>query len=88
MFHLKYFEVHTINFSNFPETLEFLERGELVKDYNANMTSLDSEDDEDPKTPASITSQEGHGLDFVDVEAFSVIPDNSLPELNLHVSSF
>ena len=29
----------------------------MVKDYNANSTNLDSEDDEDPRTPASVSSQ-------------------------------
>ena len=41
----------------YPSTLEMLERGEMVKDYNSNSTSLDSEDDEDPRTPASVSSQ-------------------------------
>ena len=40
-----------------PITLELLERGEMVKDYNSNSTNLDSEDDEDPRTPASVSSQ-------------------------------
>ena len=39
------------------DTLEALERGGMVKDYNANSTNLDSEDDEDPRTPASVSSQ-------------------------------
>ena len=66
--------------------MELLERGELVKDYNANMTNVDSEDEDDPRTPTSLTSQEGQGMDFVDVEAFTVIPDCALPELNLQVN--
>ena len=41
----------------YPGTLEALERGEMVKDYNSNSTNLDSEDDEDPRTPASVSSQ-------------------------------
>ena len=41
----------------FLETLEALERGGMVKDYNSNSTNLDSEDDEDPRTPASVSSQ-------------------------------
>ena len=41
----------------FVETLEALERGGMVKDYNSNSTNLDSEDDEDPRTPASVSSQ-------------------------------
>ena len=39
------------------ETLEALERGGMVKDYNSNSTNLDSEDEEDPRTPASVSSQ-------------------------------
>ena len=45
------------NFSNILDTLEALERGGMVKDYNANSTNLDSEDEEDPRTPASVSSQ-------------------------------
>ena len=41
----------------YPNTLEMLERGEMVKDYNSNSANLDSEDDEDPRTPASVSSQ-------------------------------
>ena len=44
----------------YPATLEALERGEMVKDYNSNSTNLDSEDDEDPRTPASVSSQVRH----------------------------
>ena len=29
----------------------------MVKDYNSNSTNLDSEDEEDPRTPASVSSQ-------------------------------
>ena len=43
--------------SIFVDTLEALERGGMVKDYNSNSTNLDSEDDEDPRTPASVSSQ-------------------------------
>ena len=39
------------------DTLEALERGGMVKDYNSNSTNLDSEDEEDPRTPASVSSQ-------------------------------
>jgi len=72
----------------YPNTLEALERGEMVKDYNANSTALDSEDDEDPRTPASVSSQGSQGYasaenDFVDMESFPHLPDNSIPELNL-----
>jgi len=72
----------------FPSNLEFLERGEMVKDYNANTASLDSEDDEDPRTPASVSSQGSQGYasaenDFIDMEGFPTVPDNSLPELNI-----
>jgi hypothetical protein len=72
----------------FPNTLESLERGEMVKDYNANTASLDSEDDEDPRTPASVSSQGSQGYasaenDFIDMEGFPTVPDNSMPELNL-----
>jgi len=72
----------------FPNTLEALERGEMVKDYNANTASLDSEDDEDPRTPASVSSQGSQGYasaenDFIDMEGFPTVPDNSMPELNL-----
>ena len=28
-----------------------------MKDYNSNSTNLDSEDEEDPRTPASVSSQ-------------------------------
>ena len=41
----------------FADTLEALERGGMVKDYNSNSTNLDSEDEEDPRTPASVSSQ-------------------------------
>jgi hypothetical protein len=75
-----------LNEKSFSETLELLERGQLVKDYNANMTGGDSEDEDDPRTPTSVSSQESQGLDFVDVEAFTVIPDCALPELNLQVN--
>ena len=43
----------------YPHTLEALERGAMVKDYNSNSTNLDSEDEEDPRTPASVSSQVG-----------------------------
>ena len=51
--------VHDIyyNLYDILDTLEALERGGMVKDYNANSTNLDSEDDEDPRTPASVSSQ-------------------------------
>ncbi len=60
----------------------------MVKDYNANSTSApvngaESEDEEDPRTPTSVSSNQGY--DFVDVEAFTPIPDSALPELNLQV---
>ena len=29
----------------------------MVKDYNSNSTNLDSEDEDDPRTPASVSSQ-------------------------------
>ncbi|XP_040571858.1 uncharacterized protein [Lepeophtheirus salmonis] len=80
-----------------PHTLESLERGEMVKDYSSNGTasscgSIESEDEEDPRTPASVSSQGSHGYDsagsdFVDIETFTSVPDSSLPELNLQVSS-
>lgn len=97
-----------------PHTLESLERGEMVKDYNANSTSTsngtnangrnnpahngnmaalgtESEDEDEPRTPTSVSSQgsqgyDSGGSDFVDIEGFSVIPDSSLPELNLQSS--
>eukprot|EP00094_Tigriopus_californicus_P001386 TCALIF_01342-PA protein Name:"Similar to FOXN1 Forkhead box protein N1 (Homo sapiens)" AED:0.09 eAED:0.09 QI:2/1/0.75/1/1/0.75/4/1080/584 len=98
-----------------PHTLESLERGEMVKDYNANSTSsasngatangrnnpahngnmaalgTESEDEDEPRTPTSVSSQgsqgyDSGGSDFVDIEGFSVIPDSSLPELNLQTS--
>ena len=77
----------------FPNTLEALERGEMVKDYNANTASLDSEDDEDPRTPASVSSQGSQGYasaenDFIDMEGFPTVPDNSMPELNLQVNIY
>ena len=50
----------------YPHTLEALERGAMVKDYNANSTNLDSEDDEDPRTPASVSSQVGCHRDIHD----------------------
>ena len=71
--------------------LEQLERGEMVKDYNANTTGGgDSEDEEDPRTPTSVSSQgsqgyDSAGSDFVDIEGFTSIPDSSLPELQLQV---
>ena len=74
----------------FPENLESLERGELVKDYSGNNAGTESEDDDDPKTPTSVSSQgsqgyDSAGSDFVDVEGFTSITDSSLPELNLQV---
>ncbi len=64
----------------------------MVKDYNANSTSVtngvESEDEEDPRTPTSVSSSQGYdsaGSDFVDIEGFTAIPDSSLPELNLQV---
>ena len=73
--------------------LELLERGEMVKDYNANTTTggADSEDEEDPRTPTSVSSQgsqgyDSGGSDFVDIEGFTSIPDSSLPELQLQVN--
>ena len=83
----------------FADTLEKLERGEMVKDYNANTTGsgngggggADSEDEDDPKSPTSISSQsssqgyDSAGSDFVDIEGFASIPDSSLPELQLQV---
>ena len=45
------------NLYHIVDTLEALERGGMVKDYNANSTNLDSEDEEDPRTPASVSSQ-------------------------------
>ena len=81
------------------DTLESLERGEMVKDYNANTTSTsgggtstgaESEDDEDPRTPTSVSSQgsqgyDSAGSDFVDIEGFQQIPDAALNELNIQV---
>lgn len=83
-----------------PHTLEKLERGEMVKDYNANTTGsgngggggADSEDEDDPGSPTSISSQsssqgyDSAGSDFVDIEGFASIPDSSLPELQLQAS--
>lgn len=81
-----------------PHTLEKLERGEMIKDYNANTTNgggnggNDSEDEDDPKSPTSISSQsssqgyDSAGSDFVDIEGFASIPDSSLPELQLQAS--
>ena len=52
----------------YPHTLEALERGAMVKDYNSNSTNLDSEDEEDPRTPASVSSQVGfQGHSFQDI---------------------
>lgn len=51
------FKVHFFKQFEFLETLEALERGGMVKDYNSNSTNLDSEDEEDPRTPASVSSQ-------------------------------
>jgi hypothetical protein len=67
-----------------------LERGQMVRDYNCNLNGADSEDDEDPRTPTSVSSQGSHGYDsagsdFVDVEGFTTIPASSLPELNIQV---
>jgi len=48
----------------FLENLEFLERGDMVKDYSLNPTATaESEDDEDPRTPTSISSQGSQGYD-------------------------
>ena len=71
-----------------------LEKGEMKKDYNANTTGADSEDEDDPRTPTSVSSQgsqgyDSAGSDFVDIEGFSQItplPDSSLPEISLQVS--
>ena len=77
--------------------MEKLERGEMVKDYNANTTNNatnESEDEDDPKSPTSISSQsssqgyDSAGSDFVDIEGFAAIPDSSLPELQLQVRFF
>ena len=72
-----------------------LEKGEMKKDYNANTTGADSEDEDDPRTPTSVSSQgsqgyDSAGSDFVDIEGFSQItplPDSSLPEISLQVSN-
>lgn len=74
-----------------PELLSALERGEMKKDYNANTTGVESEDEEDPRTPTSVSSQgsqayDSAGSDFVDIEGFSQInpiQDPSLPEISL-----
>lgn len=75
-----------------PDSLPALERGEMKKDYNANTTGgADSEDEDDPRTPTSVSSQgsqgyDSAGSDFVDIEGFSQIntlPDSSLPEISL-----
>lgn len=68
----------------------------MVKDYNANSTApatvvgAESEDEEDPRTPTSVSSQgsqpyDNVPADFVDVEGFTAIPEGALPELNLQV---
>ena len=83
-------------FIPFSESLPALEKGEMKKDYNANTTGGDSEDEEDPRTPTSVSSQgsqgyDSAGSDFVDIEGFSQItplPDSSLPEISLQVSTF
>ena len=79
----------------------------MIKDYNANTPGSTnttssgannriaelSEDDDDPKTPTSLSSQsssqgyDSAGSDFVDIESFNTIPDSSLQELQLPVSS-
>lgn len=80
-----------------PDTLESLERGEMVRDYNQNNTGTSpgsqSEDEEDPRTPTSVSSQgsqgyDSAGSDFVDIEGFSsnIGQDSSLNELNIQVS--
>jgi len=75
-----------------PHHLEQLERGEMIKDYNANTTGgAESEDEEDPRTPTSVSSQgsqgyDSAGSDFVDIEGFTAIPDSSLPELQLQAT--
>ena len=75
----------------YPHTLEALERGAMVKDYNANSTNLDSEDEEDPRTPASVSSQvgfQGHSFCFTtsgDIPvpmAFIVFPKGTPVVLN------
>ena len=66
----------------------------MVKDYSMNPTATaESEDDEDPRTPTSISSQGSQGYDssassdFVDVEGFTVVPDSSMNELNIQVTT-
>ena len=79
----------------FSETLPALERGDMKKDYNANTPGVESEDEEEPRTPTSVSSQgsqgyDSAGSDFVDIEGFSQItpvPDSSLPELSLQVGN-
>jgi hypothetical protein len=77
--------------------LPALERGDMKKDYNANTPAgAESEDEEEPRTPTSVSSQgsqgyDSAGSDFVDIEGFSQInplPDSSLPELSLQVRKF
>lgn len=80
-----------------PDTLESLERGEMVRDYNQNNTGTSpgsqSEDEEDPRTPTSVSSQgsqgyDSAGSDFVDIEGFAsnIGQDSSLNELNIQAS--
>lgn len=78
-----------------PESLTALERGDMKKDYNANTTGAESEDEDDPRTPTSVSSQGSQGYDSAgsdfatDIEGFSHItplPDTSMPELNLQAS--
>ncbi len=96
--HLRGTPLLPLDFFPSADTLESLERGEMVKDYNANSTSTangggtESEDEDDPRTPASVSSQgsqgyDSAGSDFVDIEGFTAIPDTSLPELSLQVNS-
>ena len=91
----KTLEIHIL--IHFSDCLPALERGEMKKDYNANTTNgAESEDEDDPRTPTSVSSQgsqgyDSAGSDFVDIEGFSQItpiPDSSLPEISLQVDYF
>ncbi len=73
-----------------PETLELLERGQMKKDYNASVIDVESEDEDGPSTPASVSSQgsqsdDQQGSDPLDGDGFNQIKDTRFQELHFQV---
>jgi len=80
-----------------PHTLEKLERGEMIKDYNANTTGsggggagggagngAESEDEDDPKSPTSISSQSSsQGYDSAGSDFVDIGGFASIPDSSL-----